>query len=260
MRRTCRGAQVPFSWAHRHCAPVRLSRAGCSRQFGRASAPTMPQRVHTIRGPNVGTGTSSGHGSALMIARWWHCQQDTSSERADAVRPHVAEGHGLDRIVGPRGGHVRKRRQEVACGFRSTPTAEGRQTRQHLAAATDGRNHSAGTSNEFEPAEDFGMFPRRLECRSKTSCPSAGTSRPRRPFAHPSVIEGILHGNPPLTAGSFPTTIFSRSWPVSIVPPPAPAAFAEGRGKWFGRRATARSQPLFFSSKTCYDYKSIAAL
>jgi len=44
-----------------------VSRGGCSCQFGRASAPMIPQRVHTIRGPNVGTGT--GHGSALVIAR-----------------------------------------------------------------------------------------------------------------------------------------------------------------------------------------------
>jgi hypothetical protein len=43
---------------HRHGAmPAPLSPAGCSRQFGRASAPMMPQRVHTMRGPNVGTGT-----------------------------------------------------------------------------------------------------------------------------------------------------------------------------------------------------------
>jgi hypothetical protein len=39
-----------------------------SRQFGRTSAPTMPQRVHTIRGPNVGTGTSSDHRSTLSTA------------------------------------------------------------------------------------------------------------------------------------------------------------------------------------------------
>jgi hypothetical protein len=50
-------AQVAASCSHRHCTPLRLSRAGCSRQFGRASAPMMPQRVHTMRGPNVGTGT-----------------------------------------------------------------------------------------------------------------------------------------------------------------------------------------------------------
>jgi hypothetical protein len=45
--------------SHRHWTPLRLSRAGCSRQFGRASAPTIPQFVDTIRGPNDGTGTSS---------------------------------------------------------------------------------------------------------------------------------------------------------------------------------------------------------
>jgi hypothetical protein len=50
------------------------------------SAPTMPQRVHTMRGPNVGTGTSSDHGSALMIARWWHTQQHTSSDRTPLAR------------------------------------------------------------------------------------------------------------------------------------------------------------------------------
>jgi hypothetical protein len=47
-----------------------MARTYRSCQFGRTSAPTMPQRVHTIRGPNVGTGTSFGHGSALMMARW----------------------------------------------------------------------------------------------------------------------------------------------------------------------------------------------
>jgi hypothetical protein len=46
----------------------------------------IPQRVHTIRGPNVGTSTSSGHGSALKIARWWHCQHDTSSDRTPLAR------------------------------------------------------------------------------------------------------------------------------------------------------------------------------
>jgi hypothetical protein len=32
--------------------PVGLSRGGGWCQFGRASAPTIPQRVHTIRGPS----------------------------------------------------------------------------------------------------------------------------------------------------------------------------------------------------------------
>jgi hypothetical protein len=34
-------------------APVRVSRGGCSFQSGRASAPSIPQPVHTMRGPNV---------------------------------------------------------------------------------------------------------------------------------------------------------------------------------------------------------------
>jgi hypothetical protein len=52
--------------AHCHGAvPAPLSRTGCSRQFGRASAPMIPHRVHTMRGPNDGTGMSSGQGSAL---------------------------------------------------------------------------------------------------------------------------------------------------------------------------------------------------
>jgi hypothetical protein len=48
--------------AHRHGAvPAPLSRAGCSRQFGRASAPMMPHRVHTMRGPNVGPVARHAH-------------------------------------------------------------------------------------------------------------------------------------------------------------------------------------------------------
>jgi hypothetical protein len=39
-----------------------------SGQFGRASAPMIPHLVQTMRGPNVGTGTWSGHGSALRTA------------------------------------------------------------------------------------------------------------------------------------------------------------------------------------------------
>jgi hypothetical protein len=45
-------------WPHCHCARVKLSRCGCSCRFGRASAPMIPHRVHTMRGPNDSTGTS----------------------------------------------------------------------------------------------------------------------------------------------------------------------------------------------------------
>jgi hypothetical protein len=54
--------------------------------FGRASAPTMPQRVHTMRGPNVGTAMWSGQRSALSTASWWHCHQDTASDRTPLAR------------------------------------------------------------------------------------------------------------------------------------------------------------------------------
>jgi hypothetical protein len=73
--------------AHRHGAvPAPLSRAGCSRQFGRASAPMMPHRVPTMRGPNVGTGTWSGQRSALSTASWWHRWHDTASDRTPLAR------------------------------------------------------------------------------------------------------------------------------------------------------------------------------
>ena len=46
----------------------------------------MPQRVHTIRGPKRGTGTSSGHGSTLSTAAWWQSMHDTASERTPRLR------------------------------------------------------------------------------------------------------------------------------------------------------------------------------
>jgi hypothetical protein len=70
--------------------------AACSRQFGRALAPTVPRRVHTIRGLNAGTGMSSDHGSALMVASWWQIENDT----AGAKSAHVAEPHRPDRAPG----------------------------------------------------------------------------------------------------------------------------------------------------------------
>jgi hypothetical protein len=63
------------------------SSLGFSFQFGRASTPMIPQRVQTIRGPNkVGTGTSSGQGSELMIAEWWQTQHETLSKRTPFAR------------------------------------------------------------------------------------------------------------------------------------------------------------------------------
>ena len=42
-----------------HPEPTIVSRVGRSIQFGRASAPMIPQQAQTIRGPNHDTGTSS---------------------------------------------------------------------------------------------------------------------------------------------------------------------------------------------------------
>src|SRR5580704_6669482 len=74
-----------------------LSRNVGHEQLGlaRASAPMIPHWVQTIRSLNAGIGTSSGHGSALSVARWWwHCQHDTSSDRTPLARmlPRVIGG------------------------------------------------------------------------------------------------------------------------------------------------------------------------
>jgi hypothetical protein len=50
------GETYPAPLGHADREEPRCSRASCSRQFGRASAPIILQRVHTMRGPNVGTG------------------------------------------------------------------------------------------------------------------------------------------------------------------------------------------------------------
>jgi hypothetical protein len=91
-------------------------RLGCSRHFGRASAPTMPHRVHTIRAPIEDTGTWSGHRSALSTAWWWQVQQLPNSDRA--VLAHVAEGHrvaGGDRGRWAMGGQDTASAARVGC-------------------------------------------------------------------------------------------------------------------------------------------------
>ena len=56
------GAQATF----RNGCQVSGSLSRRSIQFGRASAPRWPHWLHRIRGPNDGTGTSSGQASMLM--------------------------------------------------------------------------------------------------------------------------------------------------------------------------------------------------
>jgi hypothetical protein len=64
----------------------------------------MPHFVHTIRRPNVGTGTWSGQASTFKMAWWWHCQQDTARERTpfSRVLPRVIDqsqaGDVFDRL------------------------------------------------------------------------------------------------------------------------------------------------------------------
>jgi hypothetical protein len=69
-----------------------------SRQFGRASAPTTPQRLHTIRGPKVRTSTASLQPSADSTAL---AQLARHHERLHAQLAHVAEvlaGHKDQKI------------------------------------------------------------------------------------------------------------------------------------------------------------------
>jgi hypothetical protein len=110
---------------HRHGAvPAPLSRAGCSRQFGRASAPMIPHRVHTMRGPNVRTGDlargrrsgSSGGGTAsstrpVTARRWRACCRVSSLGQPEIVvvcscrRGYSHQQcHGKFRLAGTIGG------------------------------------------------------------------------------------------------------------------------------------------------------------
>ena len=63
----------------------------------RVGAEDPASRAHRHPGPKVGTRTWSAQASTLKIARWWHCQQDTSSERTPFSRmlPRVIGSIGL---------------------------------------------------------------------------------------------------------------------------------------------------------------------
>jgi len=61
--------------------------------IGRASAPRRPQRSQRNRGPNDGTGMSSGYSLTLRI-RWAAARMAPDGECAHAVFAHVSGGHG----------------------------------------------------------------------------------------------------------------------------------------------------------------------
>ena len=60
-----------------------------SRQFGRASAPTIPHRVQTIRGRKARTKTASAQPPADSTASWRHSSHVTASERTPIARYRV---------------------------------------------------------------------------------------------------------------------------------------------------------------------------
>jgi hypothetical protein len=70
----------------------RLSRCGCSCQFGRASAPMIPHRVHTMRGAErwhwhvIGPRVCAHDGPVVALPA-------RHVERPHSVGAHVAEGH-----------------------------------------------------------------------------------------------------------------------------------------------------------------------
>lgn len=71
-----------------------------SRHSGRASAPTIPQTVQTMRGRNARTSTASLQRSAGRTARWWHSSHVTASDRTPSSRmlPSVIGGPGWEGI------------------------------------------------------------------------------------------------------------------------------------------------------------------
>ena len=81
----------PCCWDH---SDRKLGLAVCSLQFGRASAPIMPQFVHTMLRPNDRTSMSSGSSSTLKVTSWWQLWHSTFSPRTPIARilPSVIGG------------------------------------------------------------------------------------------------------------------------------------------------------------------------
>jgi hypothetical protein len=69
---------------HRRAPPGNLS--AHSIQFGTAVAPSLPQRLQRMRGPNEGTVASSGQSSILAARSWPQCWQVTNKPRTPCRR------------------------------------------------------------------------------------------------------------------------------------------------------------------------------
>jgi hypothetical protein len=96
-----RAALLGIEASHRHGLPGSLSRR--SIQFGIAVAPSLPHRLQRMRGPNHGTGTSSGQASTLSFVLCSQCWQVTHSPRTPFRRmlPSVIGWIGSSGLVMP---------------------------------------------------------------------------------------------------------------------------------------------------------------
>jgi len=118
----------------------------CSRQFGRASAPTIPRRVHTMRGPKARTSTRFSAISSCVwqairilrpgfalssasIRRRMTSRRDGNRHASISVVPQIVlcearwEGERLKETVPARGRRARRRGTVVERVFRH-PNAE----------------------------------------------------------------------------------------------------------------------------------------
>jgi hypothetical protein len=85
--------------------------SACSIQFGIAVAPSLPHWLHRHRGPNDGSGTSSGHASTLTAVSRPQCWQVTKSPRTPWRRI-------VPSVIGPIGS------SERGIGGHSTPAGD----------------------------------------------------------------------------------------------------------------------------------------
>jgi hypothetical protein len=119
-------ASFELNQSRRHCQPSMVACAGRSCQFGRASAPMMPQHVQTRRGPKDGTGTSSDQASTLARRGGGRAHRShRASARRDAAYSRASwAARGKPACAGRRG------LPEVAASCPSVPTVPVRQSQR----------------------------------------------------------------------------------------------------------------------------------
>jgi hypothetical protein len=70
---------------------------------------SLPQRIHTIRGPNAGAGVSSGQRSTFSTTSWRQAEHITSSDRTPSARM-------LPSVIGSAGSELRTPFAEIIQG------------------------------------------------------------------------------------------------------------------------------------------------